>query len=450
MSDKVLMITHTFPPVGGGAVIRIAKFVKYLPQFGWEPIVLTADLRLSTRDESLLDEVAHTRVVRTRASLFHRMRGYLVQRLTHMSVTPHTLSPNQKKDRPQERKVLYRIVQMLYRLESALLGAMLIPDQQVTWVPAAFFAARRIIKREHIQLVYTIALPNSTTFVGAFLKRFYGVKWVIDFRDVWTDRWGPDDRPARLRMWIERWMERTIVRYADRVITTTAPSRDYFIACSESSDRAKFRVITNGFDGEDFYGIKKKAEHGTIPLRFTAMTSISRNYHYEALQRFLHALQRLTKKGLLPPHAYRVEMLSSVDPNMFCTRPDDLPVHYVGFLPHRQAVEYCAGSDILFFILHSNFSNNSYPGKMFEYLALRRPMLGLTAPGMVSDFIKEHTLGWCVDDQDAEALDQTIMHIYTMWKDRQLPDLHPTVLERFERRTLTGQLADLFNDISFR
>ena len=151
MSQNVLMITHTFPPVGGGGVIRITKFAKYLPQFGWEPVILTADLRLSVRDESLAREVSSVRVVRTRVSLPQRARGWLIQKvLSRPQSSSAICTPVSVAKKRFWVSWVTRTTYFLYRLESAVLGTLLIPDQQITWVPAAFFAAQRILKKERI------------------------------------------------------------------------------------------------------------------------------------------------------------------------------------------------------------------------------------------------------------------------------------------------------------
>lgn len=439
----LLMIANTFPPVGGGAVIRVTKFVKYLPHYGWNPIVVTADAILPQYDESLLKEVVHAEIVRTRSSSFHRLKGRLIKRMMRSTPAEELTIFEDRRRKRWLRTCAYA----LHRLHGKILDIFLIPDRQVLWVFPAFCAARRLIRKKRISVVYTISIPSSTAFVGMLLKWWYHIPWIADFRDVWTERWKYDHRLWWGRRILEAWMERMVLRYADHVITATEPARAYFINVSCPINAQKFTVITNGFDREDFKGLPSGRIHSDKRLRFTAMGVMTRTYHYDALQRLLHSLKRLEARGIIASNTYQIEFLSGVNPNVFRRGAEDLPVHYLGFFSHKEALIHCALSDVLFFILHPDFSHNSYPGKLFEYMALQRPVLGLTAPGITADFIARYKLGWVVDDRDSIALDKTVGNICTLWKKKSLPILSSAMYTQFDRRELTSELAKILDTL---
>ena len=201
--NKVLMVAYQFPPVGGSGVQRSAKFAKYLPLFGWEPVVLTRDdKKMALRDESLLKELPpDIEIIRTRAY--------------DLTVWPWILS---KAGKFIARKIL-------------------IPDGEVLWMKNAVGACLERIKKGYIKAVYTTSYPYSDHLMGIEIKKHYPVLfWLADFWDEWTNNPYLIDRPHRIsRMKKEKELEKEVLEKADILVTNTPIMKNNFVRLNPGS-----------------------------------------------------------------------------------------------------------------------------------------------------------------------------------------------------------------------
>ena len=174
MSKKFLVIAYYFPPLGGGGVQRTTKFVRYLPDFDWEPIVLTIDdPAYSIFDNSLLDELPpDLSVYRTKAFQPTKLYFKMKQRQTALD----TPSPSSSK-----KPALSLVSKRLRNLGVGILNWLLIPDDKIGWVPYALREAHKIIKHHQPSLIYTTSAPFSAHIIGARLAKLTGLPWVADF-----------------------------------------------------------------------------------------------------------------------------------------------------------------------------------------------------------------------------------------------------------------------------
>src|SRR5689334_12410124 len=191
------MLCYFFPPLGGGGVQRSAKFAKYLPSFGWRPLVIAAapnkrNLIEQGRDETLLEELPQTIEV-------ERCRSFELSHL-YSGLTKF-----------RARKALFEVERLIPFLHM---------DYKLGWAPAALRSARRMIARRAPNVVYTSSPPYSSHLVGLRLKRTLGLPWAADFRDPWTR--SAEYRPAtRLHGWIDARLEGRLLGEADAVIANT-------------------------------------------------------------------------------------------------------------------------------------------------------------------------------------------------------------------------------------
>src|SRR5215216_1576612 len=211
---RVLVIAYYFPPLGGAGVQRILKFVKYLPEFGWTTTVVSTRSRVyGTHDETLLDEIPEgIRVVRTPGFPVARWLGILLGKLG------------------------------LRRLRLWALW----PDGGLGWAPAAFLAARRELRRERPDVVFSTSAPYGGHLVALALHRLTGIPWVADFRDEWASNPHLAQQP-RLLAEASRRAERGIARAADRIVVAA----DYFELEGASPSDPRRVTITNGVDAAD-------------------------------------------------------------------------------------------------------------------------------------------------------------------------------------------------------
>src|SRR3990172_4970802 len=163
---KVLFIAYYFPPLGMGGTQRVAKFAKYLPEFDWQPYIVTVkNIAYYSYDETLIKDIAKVKVIRT-GSFDPQRLFYILNKFKKKQASAAGLSPKKRK-------------------LNQVLNWLLIPDTKILWLPFVLFHAVKIIKRENIKHIITTSPPHSVHLAGFLLKIFFGIKWFADFRDGW-------------------------------------------------------------------------------------------------------------------------------------------------------------------------------------------------------------------------------------------------------------------------
>jgi glycosyltransferase involved in cell wall biosynthesis len=303
-------------------------------------------------------------------------------------------------------------------------------------------------------VIYTTSPPNSSQVVGLLIKRVLKKPWVADFRDPWTE--GSRRRIAyeknRIRQEVEEALEGAVIRHADHIVVTTEKMAEQFIAKYAPVSPHKFSVITNGFDPPDFQHITPehrhlKAEEFNVTLVGNVETMFDATPFFQAV------------KGLIEENA---DVCATLRVNFVGTKKGKYDaliaqnnlgrhIHYMSYVPHADSVQYLAESDVLFFCQVPDYGSASVqlPGKLFEYLYLRKPILALTVPGVTTDLLKRAGLGMVVDPGDAAAIKQALYDLFQQWRQgrwRFAPD--EAFIRSFERAQLTGRLAGIFDAVA--
>ena len=230
----VLVVSSTFPSGGGS---RIDKFVKLLPEFGFQPIVLTTANNGSVDSEVLPTSLYPPAPDVYRARLFGW--SYFTERYL---------------DRGPERKY-YTLLKWLSFPERCLF----VPDYMVRWVPHGVYLSRKIVKMYQIRYVFTSSPPESTHLIGLYLKKRYGLRWIADFRDLWTET-PMLYRPATpLHDRLIRRLEKYIFCYADHIIANTPDNYEHYRNRFDLPEN-RLTLITNGYDRDDLEVVDEKTE----------------------------------------------------------------------------------------------------------------------------------------------------------------------------------------------
>jgi Glycosyltransferase Family 4 len=429
---RVLFIAYFFPPLGGAGVQRSLKFSRYLTEFGWDPTVLTVRGRdYWMADATLANELGGgVEIVRTAS-------------MTGLGLLKRFL-PKQA-GAPGKPRGSGRSVRLLRRLASWVC----VPDTYIGWIPFALHAARSELARRRYDLIYTTSSPDSAHLIGRTLARESGLPWVADFRDPWTRRMAFDPPTALHRLWHQR-LERSVCREASAItVTAEATGRD-FISLIPDLPTDKISVITNGYDENDFTDVSLSAgEKMTV----------------------IHA-------GQLNPERPARPFLAGLA-TFFAAEPDaraHVQVRFIGahYGSDQAAVEELGLGDQVVFepgMTHKKLINEIMnaealllmekdcerggliiPGKLFEYLRTDRPILGLLPRGDAWNLVGELGAGECCATGDESAVAEQLGSLYRRWRDHsgRLPanNIGADRLRRFERRELTGRLAELFNRIT--
>jgi glycosyltransferase involved in cell wall biosynthesis len=420
---RLLVIAFFFPPAGGGGVQRTLKFCKFLPEQGVDVHVLApSDSKWLNTDRPLLDAVpAATRVHRApflgpRASLLgERLEG--VHGWRRAAVTA--------------RHAYTRL---------------LIPDKAAPWSATAVPAAVRIVRRERIDVILTTSPPHSAHLIGAAVAAATGRPWVADFRDSWLAN--PHRRyenpGVRAKRGVERRMATTVARRADALVAVTDAIAAELEQLGPRSGTPT--VIANGVDFDDFDRLDY-ARHD----RFTLVHAGS-FFGHRTPRPLLTAVHDLL--GRRPDLAGRIQVRFVGDlreSDRVWARTLDIADAWqeTGFLPYQRSVAEQRGADALALLIpHAGGRGDSVlSGKVFEYLAARRPILAAVPPdGIAADLIRRMGAGTIVDPEDVAGMAAELERLVDAWATESgLPDLELPPSERaaLSRRTRAAELASV-------
>lgn len=402
---NLLLLAYYFPPWGGAGVQRTLKFVKYLPLFGWQPLVVTAEPRaLAVSDPSLAEELP----------------AGLPVYATPIRMLPRALP---------------------WRVRNWLARWLLVSDQEAGWAPFAQRQAEEIIQRQQIQAIYTTSAPYTAHLVGLRLKQRFGLPWVADFRDPWAGNATLKPASNWHQARIERW-EGQVVAAADRVTVVSEPMAQAFRDVYPALDPQRFLTLPNGYDPDDFVATEPL---GRQPDRMGIVYSGS-FYSQRTARPFLQALHNVLMQGDIPRAAVQVRLVGNVgQATVDLVRSMGLTdvVEIIGYVAHRQSVGYVLGADLLLLMIAPGpGSEGVLTGKIFEYLAASRPILALSPPSAAADLIRESRSGVVVDPENVAAIGDHLAALFRQWQLGTLVcDSDRAVVARFDRRRLTQTLA---------
>ena len=403
-SRRVLFVTYYFPPSGGPGVQRSLKFTKYLPQFGWQPTILTVEPEHASYpdlDPDLGDEVPPSvRVERTYAWDPYALYARVLQKQKQDVVSVGFLG---------EAKMNLR-----QRTARWVRANIFLPDARVGWVPFAVKRGNELLRRERFDAVMTTSPPHSTHLVGAALAQRHRIPWLTDFRDPWTeiDYYAdlPMTAPARA---IDSLMERFVLRRASAATVISDVMKHQL----QRTVPLDIDVIENGFDPADFDVPSRDAASEDPDGRFTLA-------HVGSLNgaRNPHALWEAV--AALNPHEtmpkFRVALIGNVEPAVLSDaerfglidRVDLMP-----YVPHADAVRRMQSSTMLLLSINRvKGAEGIVTGKLYEYVATRRPVIGIgPVTGDAARILHESGAGRMFDFDDAAALAAHLRKSYDEW-----------------------------------
>lgn len=430
---KILIISYYFPPTIGGGIFRVMRFIKYLPQNGWEAVVLTPkDSYVTGEDKDvgnkILSEIeGKTEVIRT--SNFEILASGR-RNLDKLNTSASTL----RKSEVIEIKI--KILLFFKKYLSNILKSLLVPDEVIGWIPFAVSQGLKIIKNEGIRVVYTTAPPISTHLIGLFLSKIKNIHWIVDFRDPWTQRVDFNNHNF-IRRKIELFLEAAVIKKANVVVTTTPAITDFF-KNKYSCHAHKIFTITNGYDPDDLISM---ADYD-ITDKFT-ITHTGSIFGYRNPIAFLMAVLRLVNNGI-PRADIEIRFIGYIDKAFYDfvakNNMTDI-VKLISYLPHSDIIKHQKESTALLLITDPRGAIQ-IPGKLFEYIFSGRPILALVPKGVCSDIVENTHTGYCVDFNDVDAIAKLILSFYTEFKNGGL-NLSPdySQIEKYNARYLTKKLC---------
>ena len=435
---RVLLISYYFPPSGGPGVQRALKFVKYLPDFGWQPTVLTVapeHAAYPDLDPSLAEEIpASVRVVRTRSwdpyAVYARFQGKAKGETVGVGFVKEGAAESGRQ-----------------RLARWVRANVFLPDARVGWVPFARRAAKKLAQEEAYAAILTSGPPHSTHLIGRLLRRRFGVPWVVDMRDPWTDisyyRDLPHTAPARR---FDAALERKVLAAADAVISV---SDGVGRGLHTKATLRHYQTIPNGYDPADIPDVTVSPRRED---RFVIahVGTLSGQQHAPGLVR---ALARLADTDPAWRARLEVRFVGHVDGAILRAFDDaglGEAVTQVPYVPHAEAIGHMRAADLLMVAVQRVEHNEGVtPAKMFEYLSVGIPVLGLAPPDSdLARILHETKGGSTFDHEDSDGIAAFIAgHTARIARGDPPPRPDATALRAYDRRVLTERLAVLFDSL---
>jgi glycosyltransferase involved in cell wall biosynthesis len=423
----VLFLSYFFPPMGGGAVLRALKFVKYLPAFGWRPLVVAGAARYHLYDEQLLAEVPADTVVRRVAP----RRFWGGGRARGDASVPA----------PGSRRFLARAGRRLSREFRRVLS---FPDLYAPFAGPAYDEARNLIDEFDVRLIFSTAPPYTSHLVGERLARETGLPLVLDYRDAWAGN--PFDRPPTpFHRWRTPRAEAAVLERAAAAVAVTAGMAETYRGRLPAGRPVAF--IPNGYDEADFDG-----DAPTSPGPFT-VSYTGQFYGGRMPWTFLAAAGNFVASRNLGPDDFRVRLVGPIG-QALTGRAETygVAISAEGAAGHGHAVDVMRSADANLLVIGSRpGAGATLTGKIFEYLRAGRPILALVPPdGEAAALVREFDAGRVVPPDDVAAAEAALAELYDARPASAAAPTPPAGVERFERRRLTGELAALYDDVAGR
>jgi len=437
-NKKVLFIAYLFPPVGGGGVQRSSKFVKYLPDFEWNPVVLTVKEPYDFySDNSLLNDLNKDVKIYRTSSLepMKWVRKYLKRRWKkHIDAENLEKISHKKTLKPS----------FLVKLKTYIL----IPDNEIFWLPFAIRRGFKIIRKEKPSLIYSTASPFTDHLIALILSKFSGLPWVADFRDFWVDR--ANFPTNRWRLFIDRKLEKYVLNKADHVVTSTSVIAEKFKGIYPDQ---KYTVITNGYDEDDFRDSEIIIPHESeFRITYTGIFNQFQNPKkiFLALKKIIEEREALRKK-------LKLKFIGQLDNpgdfenlNLFKELGLDQYSDMIPYKKHKEAIsEMCQSTILLLLIGNYPYSEGILTGKLFEYFRSGRPILAVVpTEGLAADLIRLTNSGIVVSNKNVDEIAEGISRLFDLFVERKLEETFKSEgIENYSRKYLTEKLSEVFESV---
>ncbi len=441
---KVLFIAYFFPPLGGSGVQRSLKFVKYLPRFGWEPTVLTQSGSGYIRDETLLEEIPPGIHIQRAFSI---ETSNLIGPLAAIGVRKEEGVPIDQSSAPKRISNPSRFYTALSGAKRLLQETVLIPDTNIGWFPLAYAKGAKLLETGEYDAIVSTASPYSAHLIAGLLKRRFHIPWVADFRDEWT--LNPIvANIIRRRKKIDQALERWVLRGADAVVTVSDEITERFAALAPDTPRSKYHTVYNGYDAEDF-PVEAPSAPANRRFRLSHVGSFYLNIQPTEL---FDALRLLRDRRPAVEEILEVNLVGRLDALQGLDSIRDefgAMLRMTGRVSHEQAVAEMLGSDALFLTIPAEFGKRALAGKVFEYLASRRPILALVPEESSAERILHKTNGGRVlpnrrPDLLADAIEALLEEHQRTGRIAAQPSKD---FDQFSRNALTGALVDIIESV---
>ncbi len=419
---KALIITYYWPPAGGSGVQRWLKFVKYLQNFGIEPIVYTVEnANYPKVDKSLIHEIPeHIKI------------------LKQPIWEPTDLLFWKKKN--QQKKDISNSTNS--KLLSFVRGNFFVPDPKIFWVKPSVKFLNQFLKENPVDVIISTGPPHSMHLIAKKISQKNNIKWLADFRDPWSDLYyNKEFNQLSFAKKRNSALENSVFKSTDCLLTVSNTLKKEF-----TNKTKRVEVITNGFDDEvatkNIVRLDKKftiSYIGLLPkqsnpkLLFTVLQKLcleDSGFKNDLQLNFIGDISDEVKK--------EIEFNNLNDNTQF-----------KGYVAHKEAIVYQKKAQVLLLLIPNVIkSEGILTGKLFEYLTAKRPILALgPEQGDLSEVLKITNSGVVVNFDNPKKLKMEIAALYNAYKKGNLKVASKNI-EQFHRKELTHKLATIIKSLA--
>ena len=451
---RVLIITYYWPPTGGSGVQRWVKFAKYLPSEGWQPVIYTPENPEQLAiDESLAAEVsAETEVLKTRITEPYELYKKFLRKSGH------------SKEAVEVNPVNAQNKSALQKLAMWVRGNLFRPDPRCLWIRPSVKFLKKYLKEHPVDLIVSTGPPQSMHLIGMRLSQETGLPWIADFRDPWTRIFY--FKHLAMTRTTERWhhrMEKKVLDRASVVVAVSPLVQQEFQAMTQTP----VELITNGFDECDFEQDTTTGENGREPVtnqnagREAAAGGPDKDFVITHTGLFAadgnptvlwDVLGEKCAKDAQFRKQLKIKLIGKTDIqiiNALHSAGLEDCLKDMGYQPHSVAVKEQRTASLLILPLRKEPEYKAVlPGKLFEYLASWRPVLGIGQPdGAMSMILNTTKTGVVFDWEDRSSLKRFVDLCWERHLKGELT-VEDADLKPFTRVELTRRMAELFDRTS--
>jgi glycosyltransferase involved in cell wall biosynthesis len=430
--NKVLVITYYWPPSGGSQVLRWLMFSKYLPEFGWMPLIYTPENpEPQETDSSLIKEIPG-KINVIKRPIWEPYRLYKMFSRKGKDVKISTAFISEKKSNS-----------LIDKTSNFIRSNFFIPDARRFWIKPSYRYLKKYLAGNPADLIVSSGPPHSMHIIALLLKKTLNIPWIADFRDPWTNI----DYYRHLLLTSRadkkhHMLEKEVLTNADYVVAVSPTMKEEFIGMGAK----KVKTITNGYDDYKITIDKNKRDRKFSILH---LGSIPGTRNAETLWKVLAELT-VSEKGFADN--LRITLIGKVDYSVIESLKKHNLMSFITrekYMPHLKALERMAMAQVLLLLIN-NTPNAAgiLTNKFYEYLSVRRPILGIGPPdGDTAAILKITRAGKISDFDDFEGMKHNILSFYNLYLKNKL-EINPANIDRFSRFNLTKELVKTFQEVT--
>lgn len=430
---KVLLITYYFPPCGGIGVLRCLKLAKYLRDFGWEPIIYTAkDAHYPSYDHGNFKDIPEGITI-LRQPIFEPYTFY-----KKFTGQPKNANVNHALVATDRKRDLRHTISVWIR------SNIFIPDARAFWIRPSVRFLVNYLKHNPVDAIFSDGPPHTNNVIACRVKQKTNIPWIADFQDPWTQV----DLYERLSLtkWADRKyhaLERETFQYADR-ITIASPTWKEDL---ERIGAQNVSVFYYGYDVPDFQDLIPDFDQ-KFSLTHTGLLGADRMpvALFEAIAELITENELFRKK-------FQLKVIGVID-NEVLQKATHLGIRnfiqVIPQVPRKQALQYMANAQILLLLLNqAGNTMGRIPGKLYEYFAVKRPIICLGPDGSDADkMITQLGVGHSVSYRQKDKIKSLLLNYFQTWKSQGVIPIQAKKIEQYSNHTQTQRIALLLDEIT--